>query len=147
MDSCLHPNPRSLCPLADCCRGGSEHADPMGTTTQLTTACGAPHSVWLRSGPQYQLTTCSKWPQCRWSINPLLWGSHVHFRHHTNLKGLKSSFIACMHFSVFCQRPIPRGVVSRPVALASNCVLQPAQCSCHVNCPVHGWLDDLLPSC
>ena len=21
MDSCLHPNPRSLCPFADCCRG------------------------------------------------------------------------------------------------------------------------------
>ena len=64
--------------------------------------------------------------------------ARTHFQSHTNSKGLKSSYIAHMHSSVSWQRPIPRGIVPRPVASASNCVLQLVQTAlilCLLPCP------------
>ena len=67
------PTPRGLCLLADCCRSGSKHADPMGSSLR-SKRWNFPFLSLAEVGTTVSLITCSKWPQCPWK----------HFQSHAN---------------------------------------------------------------
>ena len=68
-----------------------------------------------------------QWPRCPLNTNLRPWAFPTRYRSPINLTEPKNCCVAYMPSSDFWQRPIPRGIVPKPLALDSSCALQLAR--------------------
>ena len=73
---------------------------------------------------------------------PTALGIPTRSRSPISLKEQKNCCTVCMHFSDSWRRPIPRGIVPKPLALANNCVPQQAR-TVLISSPLHFPLSQL----